>query len=197
MDHDFSGTNAIESLEIYYDFLIDGGNSESSSRYSLNIDLHSFCLDRDEGNALIGMSPEYSPFQSACMEMKVEYTNYLVARNLEVVVRDWFGALDEREIPRQPKWLPNLEPSGNWLRSGKLTISRFAVFQAICFFAPIATAITGNGLLWQIPGAAPLSLMYLLVLSAMFFAYTIFVHFAFVHIANNAWPKGFFPMLVF
>lgn len=75
MDHDFSGTNAIESLEIYYDFLIDGGNSESSSRYSLNIDLHSFCLDRDEGNALIGMSPEYSPFQSACMEMKVEYTN--------------------------------------------------------------------------------------------------------------------------
>jgi hypothetical protein len=194
LSHDFSSTWPISCFEIYFNFMIANQNTGIASSYSVNLDLHGFCLSKDGANAMVGHEPDL-PFSSSCAEVRIEYVDYLVSRNIEMVIKDWFAALPVYEVPVKPKWVPELNPNYRNLSANLRGVSRFSTFRTLFLAIPILIAVTGDGYLWDLDPSFHLFFGNFLFLALCAFGLSALSHFLFVHISNNAWPRGLFPTL--
>tara|TARA_Y100000780_G_C13641774_1_gene400817 strand:- start:160 stop:1224 length:1065 start_codon:yes stop_codon:yes gene_type:complete len=193
VNHDFSSTSPISCLEIYFNFVIPTERSADVAAYSINIDLHGFVLNQDGSNAMVGHEPG-QPWSSSCAEVRIEYVDYLISRNLELVIKDWFEALPEHPVPERPKWAPNW---GRWKDFGSnlLTVNSFEQLRIGILCAAIVATITGNGYWWTLNPSYHLYFQNVLILALLYYFLNWVSHKLYVHVANNAWPRGYFPML--
>lgn len=194
-DFDWSGTKPIKSIEVYFDFAV--GNDEPAggiSAYSINVDLHGVCLAKDELNAMVGREYWLGGGEPT-LDIRIEYVDYLVARNLEMVVNDWFDGLEERTVPSPPNWMPRFDDRRVAFGNGTWAVNYFTRFRALATVPIFAVLLVGEGLWWELSTSLFTNWSFWLAVLILSTAYTLLVHIIFVRINNFAWPRGYFPAL--
>lgn len=143
---------------------------------------------------MVGHQPG-QPLSDSCAEVRIEYVDYLISRNLQLVVNDWFDSLPLYEVPNKPWWAPDWGNSYRNLGSGILSINKFESLRLILLALPILIAVTGNGYFWDIDDGYHMGFSNVLLIGMAYLGLSFLAHVLYVHIANNAWPRGYFPTL--
>ncbi|MBM2575037.1 hypothetical protein JQC91_01855 [Jannaschia sp. Os4] len=127
LQHDFSGTSLVSEINIRFSFLVPNFRTGEHNNYDIRVVLNGFTLQPDGSNAVFG-NPTYRERYGAAMRIYLSYIDYMVARNLQVVVKGWYEELEEYDIPQRPDWFPKLAEDNIYWGHGVYPVSAGSVF---------------------------------------------------------------------
>lgn len=189
-----SVTEPVSDLEVYLKFLLEDKQLGRPNAYELFLDFTGFVYRKEQANAFIGLDKDSGPFPPP-VYMRVEYVDFSVARSIMKVVEDWFHALPDYNLPRQPKWLPNLVEGFGFSRIGRAAPMKRIMFRWIPLACVLALLFVLSDIFIALPSDLHLNARNVLMGFVVYYFYLIGMDWLYVRAVNNSWPRGDFLIL--